>query len=152
MCILVDHQNTMTKFYAPMIRWVSVGVSLFGLLLVYAFQQINYAEILPSELAHNRSIVFIFNRLTRLVINDLLCILLIYSLFQDRRFVRLSFCVFLVELLFILPIYLFIKLSLEGDSEISSPLLSTIHRMVVNPLLMIVLIGGFYYQRFFYKN
>jgi len=52
------------------------------------------------------------------------------------------------EFFILLPIYFIMKLSLEGDSEISSPLLSQLHRMIVNPLLMIILILGLVYQDF----
>jgi hypothetical protein len=41
-----------------------------------------------------------------------------------------------------------IKLGWEGDSEISSPLLSFVHRLIVNPLLMFVLMAGLVLQRY----
>lgn len=87
-----------------------------------------------------------------MLVNDLVCMTLIYVLFLKKEYVRLAFYVFLIELLLILPVYLYFKLTLEGDSEISSPLLSPIHRMVINPLLMIVLIAGLYYQQFILKK
>src|SRR5690606_25073246 len=98
------------------------------------------------------NVVFIVNRTVRLILNDLACMLLIFAIFQKRQYLVVAFYVFLFELLILLPVYFTVKLSLEGDSEISSPLLSFIHRLIVNPMLMVVLIGGFFYQRFVTKN
>jgi exosortase F-associated protein len=124
------------------------GISISGLTLVYVFQQVNYFHFFFSyEVSPNT--VFIFNRTFRLLINDLLCVSLILALFEKRKFVAMSFLVLLFELLAILPLYFWIKLKMEGDSEISSPLLSQIHRLIVNPMLMFILIAGFYYQKFF---
>lgn len=80
--------------------------------------------------------------------NDAACIVLIKSFFGESKYVRFAFVVFLFELLVLLPVYFAFKLSLEGDSEISSPLLSQIHRMIVNPTLMILVIIAFFYQKF----
>ena len=97
---------------------------------------------LPSE-----NFQFIFNRTFRYLINDLSVILLIYVLFENRALTQVAFGLQLFGLLIILPLYFYFKLSLEGPSEISSPLLSFIHRIVVNPILMLLLIPAFYYQQ-----
>jgi exosortase F-associated protein len=102
--------------------------------------------LLPSAHFHPY-VVFILNKTCRLVVNDLACFLLILALFQDRRYLKLAWWLFLFELLVLLPIYFAVKLTLEGDSEISSPLLSQVHRLIVNPMLMILLMAGFFYQR-----
>jgi exosortase F-associated protein len=73
--------------------------------------------------------------------------MIIWAVFQEQKYVKVAWYVFLIEVLVILPVYFAIKLSLEGDSEISSPLLSQIHRMIVNPMLMFLLMAGFFYQR-----
>lgn len=124
------------------------GVSLVGLGLVYVFQQVNYFYLFFSSEA-SANTVFIFNKTFRLLINDLVCVTLILVLFENRKFVKMAFLVLWIELLVILPLYFLIKLNTEGDSEISSPLLSQIHRLIVNPMLMFILIAGFYYQKFF---
>ena len=122
-------------------------VGLSGLVLVYVFQQVNYLRLFFSgEVSANA--VFIFNKTFRLVINDLLCVILILGLFEERKFMKMAFLVFVFELVVVLPLYFWIKLKTEGDSEISSPLLSQIHRLVVNPMLMFILMAGFYYQKF----
>ena len=120
------------------------GMVVLG--LVYLFQRINVAGLF-GDLSPN--LTFIINRTARLIVNDLACFLIILGLFREKSYLKIAFWVFLVELLVILPIYLVIKLNVEGDAEISSPLLSHIHRLIVNPMLMILLIAGFFYQKFF---
>jgi len=123
------------------------ALSLSGLAIVYILQQVNYFHFLfPLETSTN--ITFIFNRTFRLLVNDLLCVILIFVLFDEKKYVKMAYLVLTIELVVILPLYFLIKLKMEGDAEISSPLLSQIHRLIVNPMLMFVLIAGFYYQRF----
>ncbi len=133
-------------------RYALMIIALLILLLVYVFQLVSYASIINKILPENLSInhpytVFIVNRTIRLIINDGACMLLIGSLFRDTKYLKAAWMVFLIELFFILPLYFVIKLNLEGASEISSPLLSQIHRIIVNPLLMVILIIAFYYQK-----
>ena len=131
-------------------RYFLVALALSGLFLVYVYQHFDYLLWLANLTGFGSpsdSESFAVNRTIRLVINDLLCLVLINELFREAKFVKVAFYVFLAELLILLPVYLWIKLSLEGPSEISSPLLQPIHRMIVNPLLMIILIGSFYYQQ-----
>ena len=131
--------------------WVRTALILTGIVilgLVYIFQRINLAGA-AGDLSPN--VIFIINRTIRLILNDLACFLIIFAIFKERKYLKIAFWVFLLELLIILPAYLIIKLTIEGDSEISSPLLSQVHRLIVNPMLMILLIAGFFYQQFFKK-
>lgn len=129
-----------------------IAFSMALLFLVYLFQRFNYAGVFYNltsiDQLTNPNAVFAINRTIRLIINDGLCMLLIYALFQKKSYLKLSGILFVFEVLVLLPLYLWIKLSWEGPSEISSPLLSPIHRMIVNPLLMIVLIAALYYQQY----
>jgi len=133
-------------------RYIILGFALLALVLIYLFQRVSYADMLNSILPEaleirNANAIFIFNRTVRLTLNDTACMVIIWTLFQQTKYLKAAFLVFLVELLIILPLYFTIKLSLEGDSELSSPFLSQIHRMIVNPLLMFLLMIGFLYQR-----
>ena len=120
------------------------------LVVMYMLQRTNYCELiygiididLPSANAQ-----FIFNRTLRFLINDLSVILLIYVIFESCGLVKIAFFVQLFGLFVVLPLYFYFKLTLEGTSEISSPLLSFIHRIIVNPILMLLLIPAFYYQK-----
>lgn len=120
------------------------GVGVAILTAVYLFQRINLAGLLVDL---HPNLIFVINRTARLIVNDLACFLIIFALFWQKKYLKVAFWVFLTELLVILPVYLVVKLTLEGDSEISSPLLSQVHRLIVNPMLMILLIAGFFYQR-----
>lgn len=133
-------------------RYMILGFALLALVLIYLFQRVSYADMLNSILPEvlkirNANAIFIFNRTVRLILNDTACMVIIWTLFQQTKFLKAAFLVFLVELLIILPLYFTVKLSLEGDSELSSPFLSQIHRMIVNPLLMFLLMFGFLYQK-----
>jgi exosortase F-associated protein len=129
------------------------GFGLLGLGLVYVFQRSNFALTMfqffgieqPSE-----NILFIVNKTGRLLFNDLICFFMIFSIFKEKNFRKVAMAVFLIELFFILPAYLLIKLNLEGSSELSSPLLSFIHRLIVNPTLMVLTGIAFAYQKFAY--
>lgn len=130
------------------------GIAAAGVLIlvsVYLFQRFDYTSLVATGTWHP-NVVFIVNRTMRLIFNDVACMLLIFAIFQRRQYLVVAFYVFLFELVILLPVYFIIKLSLEGDSEISSPLLSFIHRLIVNPMLMVVLIGGFFYQKFFSRG
>jgi exosortase F-associated protein len=134
------------------IRIVAIVMGLFIILLVYLFQRVSFATGLavwmPSILTpQSPSVIFIIDKTLRLLINDTACLLIIYGWFQKKVYVQAAFYLFLIEFFFLLPMYLAIKLSWEGPSEISSPLLSHIHRLIVNPLMMILLMGGFACQR-----
>ena len=129
----------------------SLGLlAILMLVVMYMLQRTNYCELLygiididlPSANAQ-----FIFNRTLRFLINDLSVILLIYVIFESRGLVKIAFFVQLFGLFVVLPLYFYFKLTLEGTSEISSPLLSFIHRIIVNPILMLLLIPAFYYQQ-----
>lgn len=138
-------------------RSVWIGGALLVLVLVFVFQRFNYAVALTSFLPEGYQVshpntVFMVNKTIRLVLNDVACMVLIYAWFKERKYLTISFYLFLVEVFLLLPVYFIVKLTLEGDSEISSPLLSQIHRLIVNPLLMFLLMVGFVYQRVRTKN
>lgn len=129
-------------------RMLFALVGLIAILTIYVFQQIDYLEYL--HFGHfSTTTNFVFNRVVRLILNDLSCILIIHAIFTEPKYNKIAFMLFSIELFLILPIYLIAKLSIEGPTEISSPILSQIHRLIVNPMLMVVLIASFYYQKKF---
>lgn len=119
------------------------------LAVVYVFQRTDAAGVFGD---FHPNTVFALNRAIRLILNDVGCLLIILAVFREKKYLQIAFGVFLIELFALLPVYLLIKLWTEGDSEISSPLLSHIHRLIVNPMLMILLMAGFFYQRFRVAN
>ena len=130
-------------------RWLAASLAVVVLTGIYFFQNFDFSTLIGNP---SPNVKFIFNKSVRFILNDSACLLLIMAIFNKYNYLRMSAWVFLVELFFFLPVYFVLKLSLEGDSEISSPLLSQLHRMIVNPLLMIVLIMGFLYQDYFSKK
>jgi exosortase F-associated protein len=127
------------------ISLIVVAVALLG--GAYLFQRQSILQLLNLSFAVDSNVPFVINRTVRLIVNDVACFFLIYALFEEQKYLRVAFIIFLLELFVILPAYLIIKLTLEGNSEISSPLLSQIHRLIVNPMLMVLLIIAFMYQR-----
>jgi exosortase F-associated protein len=136
--------------------WLRLSIGALGIIIlgaVYIFQRLSFFEVFfGKEIQVHSNLVFVFNKTLRLIINDFACFLVIVAIFQHAKYLKVAFYVFLFELLVLLPLYFVIKLSVEGDSEISSPLFSQIHRMIVNPTLMILLMVGFYYQNLTKKH
>lgn len=129
-----------------------IAGALIILAAVYLQQRFNYADVINYLLPQAREVnhantVFVVNKTIRLLLNDLACLMLITALFPGKIYLKAALYLFLIELFVLLPVYFIIKLNLEGPSEISSPLLSHIHRLIVNPLLMFLLMIGFLYQR-----
>ncbi|MCB0496576.1 MAG: exosortase F system-associated protein [Cyclobacteriaceae bacterium] len=123
-----------------------ITLAVVILIAMYLLQRINYSEWLFSNIL-NPNWQFIVNRSIRFIVNDLAVILLIYAIFNDRELIKIAFIIQFFELAIILPLYFYFKLSLEGPSEISSPLLSFVHRIVVNPIIMLLLIPAFWFQK-----
>lgn len=115
--------------------------AIVGLLLLFIFQKFNYAQFagVSSHLAQ-----FIFNRTVRFFLNDSLAILLIYALFQERKYVLFAFWVQAIGFLFLLLPYFTIKIYLP---DYNGPLLNFLHRIIVNPTLMLLLIPALAYQK-----
>jgi exosortase F-associated protein len=127
-------------------RLLLILFSLAGLAFVFLFQNLDLLYLACGcELHPNTH--FAVKKFIRVLWNDAFMIGLIHAWFYDRQVTRLAFYVQLVDTFVLLPVYLFIKLALEGDSEISSPLLSQFHRLIVNPTLMLLIIPAVYYQR-----
>lgn len=135
-------------FSRRQIAWVSVAcIALAGM---YVFQRVNYAGLVLSlfGIAPGENVIFVINRTLRLLVNDSICAGIVVILFEEQRFRKIAWMVLAVEVLVLLPGYLILKLSVEGASEISSPLLSFIHRLIVNPTLMILTIIALAYEKF----
>ncbi len=128
--------NQQTKFR------IVVGVfSVAGLVLVFLFQRQDVAILLGVEENVWR---FIINRSIRFIINDVLAILLIYSLFYERKYVLFAVWVQVFGMVFVLVPYFIIKFNFPGYN---GPMISFLHRLVLNPTLLLLLIPAFYYQK-----
>lgn len=127
-------------------RFALILIALAGLGVMFLFQ--NYDWLSGLFGIHTHAYVhFVIKKFIRLFINDTLMLLLIFAWFNEKTITQLAWKLQLIDSFILLPVYLALKLWLEGDDEISSPLLSQFHRLIVNPTLMILLIPGVYFQR-----
>ncbi|HEY0656731.1 MAG TPA: exosortase F system-associated protein [Chryseosolibacter sp.] len=124
-------------------------IGLGGILLLVMSYLFQYTDVLKAitDAQFREEAHFIANRIFRILFNDIGMIMVIYAIFVDRQVLRLALAVQLIDLFILLPVYLLLKLPSEGTSELSSPFLSQLHRIIVNPILMILLIPALYYQR-----
>lgn len=127
-----------------------------GLFAVYFFQ--DYLDVfsvliyweMPRKLDYTsdyqdfNKLSFIFNKASRYILNDLFAIFLIGGLFYERKYIRFSFYVMIFGLLTLLPLYIFLYFR---QPEGFSSMLGHLHRIVMNPALMMLLIPAFYYQK-----
>jgi exosortase F-associated protein len=121
-------------------------LAVAGLVLIFLFQRTDVAITLGIKENIWR---FIFNRSLRFILNDALAILLIYALFYERKYAWFAFMVQLFGLFFVLIPYFILKFNFPGYN---GPLISFLHRLVLNPTLILLLIPAFYYQQKLRRN
>lgn len=122
-------------------RWITGTLCVSGLLGIYLFQQLDVANMLGIEL---QTIRFAMNKTARFLANDFLMIGLLYALFYERKYVVFALWVQLAGFVFLLLPYFALKLIFHTGN---GPLVSFLHRLVLNPTLLILLIPAFYYQK-----
>jgi exosortase F-associated protein len=133
----VSRKNTIMK-----VRIVLGIVSVAGLVMVFLFQRINIAAAMDvSDLYIYQ---FMINRSIRFVLNDFLAIGLIYALFGERKYVVFALWVQGIGIVFFLVPYFMLKIQYPAYN---GPLLSFLHRLILNPTLLLLLIPAFYYQK-----
>lgn len=116
---------------------------VIGLLFVFLFQRIDLAGLL--SLAERSIDRFLINRTIRFLLNDALAVGLIYALFGERKYVIFSLYVQVAGIfLFLIP-YFILKLYFPAYN---GPLISFLHRLILNPTLLMLLIPAFYYQKY----
>ena len=116
-------------------------LAVAALVVVFLFQRIDIGAMVGIE---NTSWRFVANRSIRFLLNDALAIVLIYALFQERKYVVFSIWVQLFGMVLILMPYFIIKFKYP---YYNGPLVSFLHRLVLNPTILLLLIPAFYYQR-----
>lgn len=126
-----------------MVSRIFVGViCVFGLASVFLFQRIDIAEFLGVETIPINK--FLINRTIRFLLNDAFAIGLIYSLFRERKYIIFSLYVQLAGMVLVLFPYFVLKIYWP---RYNGPLISFLHRLVLNPTLLMLLIPAFYYQK-----
>jgi exosortase F-associated protein len=123
-------------------RWLIGIACVTGLVLVYLFQKMDPAGVLfPETGSLNR---FLINRSIRFLLNDAFMIGLIYALFEERKYVIFALWVQLAGIIFFLIPYFILKVYFPGYN---GPMISYLHRLILNPTLLLLLIPAFYYQK-----
>ena len=122
---------------------IALGIaSVAGLIIVFLFQRIKIAAVTGLSDIHIHQ--FIINRSIRFLLNDFLTIGLIYALFGERKYVVFALWVQGIGIVFFLIPYFILKIQYPAYN---GPLLSFLHRLILNPTLVLLLIPAFYYQK-----
>jgi exosortase F-associated protein len=122
-------------------RIIIGGICVIGLLCVFLFQRWDVGALMGIDSAINR---FLINRTIRFLSNDAFTIGLIYALFVERKYVIFALYVQLVGLIVFLIPYFILKLYYP---TYNGPLINYLHRLILNPTLLMLLIPAFYYQK-----
>jgi hypothetical protein len=123
-------------------RWLIGSACAIGLVVVYLFQKLDPAGALFPELSSIHK--FLVNRTIRFILNDAFMIGIIYALFVERKYVIFALWVQLAGVILFLIPYFVLKLYFPGYN---GPLISYLHRLILNPTLLLLLIPAYYYQR-----
>jgi hypothetical protein len=136
-----------------------IGIlSVVGLLLTFLFQRIDIASFLGLE---DKTLRFIVNRSIRFLLNDAFAIGLIFSLFHQKKYVVFSLWVQAIGVIVFLIPYFVLKIQFPSYNgplisyfvlkiqfpSYNGPLISYLHRLILNPTLLLLLIPAFYYQK-----
>jgi exosortase F-associated protein len=122
-------------------RVLLILISITALVIVFIGQRFDYSLLFSDSL--NSTYQFIINRTIRFLINDNLVLLLIYGLFYDKRYVKFGLTVEAVGFSFLLIPYFILRFY----TDIDHMYISFIHRLIINPTLMVLLIPAIYIQR-----
>ncbi len=136
-------------------RLLFIGGGMLGLVLVYLFQsRLDFYTLftefkIPDPIDYGRmenvpSVPFAVNKVLRYLLNDLFSISIIYGLFYEKKYARFAMYVMFFGLFVLVPAYIILFLS---QPEGFSSMLSHLHRVVMNPVLMMLLVPAFFYQR-----
>jgi exosortase F-associated protein len=125
------------------LKYLIVGVlCAAGLAVVYLFQRIDVAALLGA--GDTKIQRFLVNRTIRFLLNDIFMIGIIYALFRERKYVVFAIWVQVAGIIFLLIPYFILKMRFP---HYNGPMINFLHRLILNPTLMILLIPAFYIQR-----
>ncbi len=141
-------------------RLFLIALGALGLFAIYFFQHyLDFYHLLqfepPQEIFYTSdyqdvdAVAFSINKLFRYLFNDLFAMAIIAGLFPEKAYLRFAFFVLLFGLLILSPCY--IGLYLWQPAGFSSTI-GHLHRLVMNPVLMMLLIPAFFYQKQLLKD
>lgn len=136
--------------------WAHVVLGIIGLVLVYVFQsylnlygavfqngnwEIEYTG--TDYIEESKRLEFILNKVFRYLLNDIFSILIIHGFLLKKSYTSFAFVLMAFGLVVLLPLYFYIYLSaVPGFSS----MISHMHRIVLNPVLMMLLLPALWYQ------
>jgi len=134
-----------------------VFIGLLGLVIVYIFQAQLFYDPFVNHLFNPMNPVlpeysaskYIFAKSLRYILNDGFALMVIWGLFKNQSYVRFAVIIFFIGFLILLPLYLFLAMNYFIDTQ---AFLNHLHRLVLNPVLMMLLIPAFYYQQSLQKK
>lgn len=130
----------------------AVFLGFFGLVCVYVLQnQLFYNPFytyqfnpLNPEAPEIDTVRFWFSKIFRFILNDGFALLVIWGLFGSKKYMRFAMYVFLFGFLILLPTYIILVTNFYIQTQAFQ---NHLHRLVLNPVLMMLLIPAFYYQK-----
>lgn len=122
------------------------------MILVYVFQieifydPLNHFQFNPQnpQVPEINSGKLVLSKSIRYLLNDTFGLMVIWGLFGNKKYLQFAVYVFLFGFLVLLPLYLILVTNFYVETR---PFLNHLHRLVLNPVLMMLLIPAFYYQK-----
>jgi exosortase F-associated protein len=132
------------KFNVVIMRWFIAFCALLLLMFSFQLRGVNLVSVvLPGSSGIELPWMFITNKVIRYLINDVATLALLWSLFKRADFIQFAFWVFFLGLFLLLPAYFVGYFYFAESLGIT---LRYLHRLVLNPTLMMLLIPLFYFQ------
>jgi len=133
-------ENTNSLRMSKISKYAILFFSVIGLIFVYLFQRQIQNYFYSMEIS--RYAAFVSARTIRYLLNDFFMIWIIYGLFEKKKYVLFALYVQLFGFIaFLLP-YFLIKYYVSHNG----PLVSFLHRLIINPLLLILVIPALWYK------
>lgn len=138
------------------IRYILVGILIFGLILVRRFETVLFydpflsyfkGDIFNAKFPQYDLTKVSIHIIFRYFLNSLLTLGIIGLLFWDLKKVKFTAYILLSFLVVLLPIYLYL---IEIQFSLGSNVGFYVRRFLIQPLLLLILIPAFYYQ--IYQN
>ncbi|NLN34052.1 MAG: exosortase F system-associated protein [Flavobacteriaceae bacterium] len=136
------------------IRYIFTAVLIFGLILVRKYEDILFydpflaffkGDFLNKEFPEYDLARISIHIIFRYLLNSILTLGIIGLLFWSWKYVKFTALVLLGFLLILLPLYLFM---IESEFSIGENLGFYIRRFLIQPMVLLILIPAFYYQKF----
>lgn len=118
---------------------IILGVfALTCLIAIFIWQKTNVAAFLGVR---DGIVQFLVNRSIRFFLNDALTIILLYAIFYNRKSVLFAIYVQLAGTILLFVPYCLLKVAFP---IYDGPLISFLHRLVINPVILLLLIPALY--------